>query len=248
MEASAEVTVTGMRLGKRAPKFDRRTLRMAKYIDPSMFSALPTSIDWRAKAQLPWDMLGNDKYGDCTCAALGHCEQVWTANAGTEKEVTTEQVVEFATYCDALEGANMLDVLNKYRARGIAGDQALAFAAFDTTPEFLRYAIAMFGAAYIGVSLPVLAQSQDIWDYVDHANGNEIGSWGGHAISLHAYEPGRYGLVTWGAPKWMTEAFFTKYCDEAYVVLSQDWIDAQGKSPSGFDIDALRADLGALGL
>ncbi|MDQ6720491.1 MAG: hypothetical protein M3003_06825 [Candidatus Dormibacteraeota bacterium] len=180
---------------------------------------------------------------NCTCAALGHCEQVWTANSGSELIVTTEQVVEFATFCNALQGANMLDVLNKYLTRGIAGDKGLAFAAFDASPQLLRYAIATFGAAYIGVGLPVLAQSQDIWDFVDHSNGNEPNSWGGHAISVHAYEPGRYGLITWGQPKWMTELFFTKYCDEAYVILSQDWIDAQGKAPSGFDMAALKADL-----
>jgi len=49
--------------------------------------------------------------------------------------------------------------------------------------------------------------------------------------------------VTWGALKRMTWAFWSRYCDEAWCVLSTDYL-ADGRSPAGFDLEALRGDLG----
>jgi hypothetical protein len=43
----------------------------------------------------------------------------------------------------------------------------------------------------------------------------------------------------------MTWGFFKKYCDEAYVVLSRDWLGSSDKNPSGFDLSTLLADLKA---
>ena len=44
----------------------------------------------------------------------------------------------------------------------------------------------------------------------------------------------------------MTNAFFDAYCDEAYALLSQDWIENSGMSPSGFNLAGLTADMQAL--
>jgi len=41
----------------------------------------------------------------------------------------------------------------------------------------------------------------------------------------------------------MTWGFLDTYCDEAYAVLSQDWIEKSGLAPSNFDLTALQADL-----
>ena len=49
-------------------------------------------------------------------------------------------------------------------------------------------------------------------------------------------------MVTWGALKRMTWAFWDRYCDEAWCVLSPDFL-AAGRSPQGFDLDALLHDL-----
>ena len=49
-------------------------------------------------------------------------------------------------------------------------------------------------------------------------------------------------FVTWGALKQMTWAFFERYVDETYALLSQDFL-ASGKAPNGFDLAALKSDL-----
>lgn len=42
----------------------------------------------------------------------------------------------------------------------------------------------------------------------------------------------------------MTWSFMSVYCDEAYAVLSQDFLSA-GRAPNGFRMDELQRDLGA---
>jgi hypothetical protein len=45
----------------------------------------------------------------------------------------------------------------------------------------------------------------------------------------------------------MTWGFWDAYCDEAYAVLSKDWISkVNKKAPNQFDFQTLRADLAAL--
>ena len=68
-------------------------------------------------------------------------------------------------------------------------------------------------------------------------------SWGGHAVPILAYDSRTLTCITWGAKKRMTWGFFARYCDESYAPLSLDWLNAQGKTPEGLDLDALQADL-----
>jgi hypothetical protein len=54
-------------------------------------------------------------------------------------------------------------------------------------------------------------------------------------------------VVTWGALKSMSWQFYDAYMDEAFAVLSTDWISASAKTaPSGFDMAALQQDLAAV--
>jgi hypothetical protein len=42
----------------------------------------------------------------------------------------------------------------------------------------------------------------------------------------------------------MSWKFYQTYCEEAYAVLSKDFIDAKnGRTPAGFDLAALERDL-----
>ncbi|MGA2987490.1 MAG: hypothetical protein ABSG32_27175 [Terriglobia bacterium] len=124
-------------------------------------------------------------------------------------------------------------------------------------------AIWLFGGAYIGIELPISAQNQDVWDVAANPGpDDEPGSWGGHAVYLAAYDfrnlasgasstphptpnPQSPTLtcVTWGQIKKMTWAWFSKYCSEAYALVSNDWIEANEVAPSGFDLATLEADL-----
>ncbi len=67
-------------------------------------------------------------------------------------------------------GGIELDVLNDWQKQGFAGDTLMAFA--DPRPANLtevHQSIALFGGVYIGLSLPLTAQTQDVWDVVPKA-------------------------------------------------------------------------------
>jgi hypothetical protein len=56
----------------------------------------------------------------------------------------------------------------------------------------------------------------------------------------------RITCITWGKPKKMTGAWFEKYCSEAYALVSKEWLEVSGVSPSGFDLATLEQDLNAV--
>jgi hypothetical protein len=200
-------------------------------------------------------MMLNDKLGDCTIAGCGHAVQVWTANTGTMVTVPDATILSYYEKWDGYKpgdpstdkGGIELDVLNDWKKSGFAGNKLTAFA--DPKPASLievQQSIALFGGVYIGLSLPITAQTQTVWDVVPNGGANaKPGSWGGHCVFVPKYDQNGLTCITWGAPQAMTLAFWNEYCDEAHTLLSQDWLAAKG-SPSGFDQAQLLADLGAI--
>ena len=240
-----------MRLGKKKAKHDPRTLQMANYLQ---LPKIPNARAWASKLSKPLGVMKNDSLGDCTCAAMGHAVQTWTANAS--KEVTPSDNDIVAAYSavggyvpgnpGTDNGAVELDVLNYWRKTGLSGKKIAAYVA--TEPQNLvhvKAAIELFGGCYIGLALPISAQSQKVWSVPSgglHGNGTP-GSWGGHAVWVLAYDTHTLTCITWGKLQKMTWQFWGNFCDEAYGILSPDWIKKSGKSPSGFDINQLMTDL-----
>jgi hypothetical protein len=252
VEASAQVIVPGRRLGKLPSKFDERTARLAKFIDVHAPRKAPKSHTAIKKVSDPWGMMKNDALGDCTCAALGHHVQIWTANNGAERTPADDAVVELYNRVNGGKdnGANMLDVLNSFSSFGLAGlDKPSAFVSVERMNlELVRYAAWLFGGLYAGYDLPVTAQGQGKrWDYLPNTNGNEAGSWGGHATaSAVKYDPKGYWIVSWGDLYYVTNEFHNAYCSELYAILDPDWLGDDQRSPQGFRLKALQQYLASL--
>jgi hypothetical protein len=68
----------------------------------------------------------------------------------------------------------------------------------------------------------------------------------GHCIPAVGYDADQLWIVTWGELKSMGWDFYNAYADEAYAVLSQDFIDNSGVAPAGLDLQTLKADLAEL--
>jgi hypothetical protein len=254
MEASPGVIVPDRRLGKLPPKFDPRTLRMSKYAKRKTLRATPKTqnrLSRVMKVRGVWDLYANDELGDCTCAGAAHmdtCHKVWGKQPGGF--FTRQQVIEmYSKYCGYVpgqpstdNGGYLLDVLNGLRKDGIIK----AFVALDPqNDEHMRYAIHVFGGVYSGLMLPVSAQSEKIWTKTD-GPGSDPWSWGGHCVFTGAYTTKLYRCVTWGAMQSMTYDWRKRYMDEAFAVIDEDWIRANGKSVTGFDMKQLEADLATL--
>jgi hypothetical protein len=252
-----------LRLGRIKPA-EPPKLRLAKYLDEAVvLPATPPTADFYS-AVPAWPMYENDSLGDCTCAAPGHMVQAWSAAAGAMKTMDDADVVRmyWETGDPAADsgsaggptdtGRNEMSVLDYWRKQGIGAgqtwvDKITAYAGVEASNlDLVKAAIALFGGVYIGVALPLTAQGQSVWDVVDEPGRDEPGSWGGHAVNIVGYDEDEFVLVTWGGLMRMTVAFFEKYVDEVYAVLSPDFLGGEGHSPAGFDLVALEADLSAL--
>jgi len=239
-----------MKLGKREPQIDSKRLKLKRYL-PDLPSP-PQATDWIG-AIAAWGQMKNDVLSDCVFAGIGHAIQTFTANTGigVMSTIPDDEIVElyseWAGYDpknpESDQGYFEVDALNHWRKEGFAGHQLLGYA----DPEVgdithIKQTILLFGGVYIGLSLPLTAQKEEMWS----ATNDEPGSWGGHAVWVPSYNPTGPICITWGQPKPMTWSFFRKYTDEAHCLLSQDFMTAQGTGASGFDLAALQADLEAI--
>lgn len=245
-----------MKLGKQAPKIDSRTLMLADYITAAL-PAAPRAFSYADKVGASWGMMHNDTLGDCTCAAAGHMIMAWTScSKGKASRPTDAAILKAYSAVSGYNpktgandnGAVELDVLNYWRKTGVGGHVIGAFAATTLNNiDHVKAAVYLFGGCYIGISLPISAQNQDVWDLpAGGATGDGAkGSWGGHAVCVVGYDEQGPSVITWGAVKKMTWAFWNTYCDESYAIISNDFLN-NGKTPAGFDMAALQADLKAI--
>lgn len=248
-----------MKLGKHTPVHDDRTLMFATYAT-SALPAPPPQVNYATAVTVPWGMMDNDTYGDCTCAAAGHLVLEWTANNGKPTVIPDPTILAFYNHfahgvADA--GANMLQVLKYWRSAGVGGHHITAFVAVDLKNQTQAcQSVDLFGGCYIGVELPNFAVQPpaggnllDIpWVVpADGPVGNAAPNpQNGHCIPAVAYDQQNLYIVTWGQVKAMSWEFYNAYADEAFAVLSPDWFSAAGKAPAGFDLAQLTADLKGL--
>jgi len=233
-------------LGKLPKKHDDRNLQFAKYLKADVLPPLPDKVDYTDGIS-GWGMMLNDKIGDCTIAAVGHLIEAWTDGKEIVPDSTIQAVYSAISGYDPVTGNNdngcaELDVLNYWQTTGVNGDTIGAFAEIDINqPIDIKTALYMFNGVYIGVNLPESAETEfennQPWVVV---NGSPIE--GGHAIILVGFDNTYYYAVTWGAVVSIDPAWITKYMDEAYAIISNDYFSGT-KTAEGFDIATLTADL-----
>ena len=233
---------TTRRLGKTAPRLDRRTLQLHRYITPDLPTP-PITRRWDAAAT-DWGVMGNDQYGNCVIATAAHAILTWRANElGDTARITDSAVVDLSREMGALDGYNILDRLSYWRKHGMWGHPLWAYAQIaSSNTELLKSAIDIFGAADIGLALPTAWKDAPVWD-TGHGRRYVEGSWGLHSVPVVGYDANQVYVVTWGAIQPMTWRGFLSYCDEAYALITPDWLARQGTTPSGFDLETLRASL-----
>jgi hypothetical protein len=242
------------KLGKKPPVIDKRTLRLKNYL--AQPTPPPSVTSYQKVAS--WPMYYNDKYGDCTCAAAAHMIQNWTANAATQIKPPNSTVLAFYEHFVGTppppdEGCNMLSVLKYWRASGLDKHKVTAFAALDLQNQSqAKSAVYLLGGMYIGVELPNFAVQGDMltvpWVVPP---GGPVGDAApnpknGHCIPAVGYDADQLWIVTWGELKSMGWDFYNAYADEAFAIVSQDFIGKSGVSPEGLNLKAMQADLAKL--
>lgn len=255
-----KVRVEDLFLGKAEPKEDTRTLKLATFMDLAALPTPPSSVDYTTGEDAPWGELLNDRIGCCTCAACGHIRQVTSSMVGQQVSIQDQAILQAYMAVsgyrpddinnpqtnDSDQGANMLDVCNYWRKTGIAGSKIAGFASVNLTNTVeVKQALYIFGNVYLGLALPRTAADQiragKRWSVLSLSGTGKPGSWGGHAVNIAYYTTQSWGLLTWGQKQLATRAFVKDYGDEAYVVLTPDWVNqVTQKAPNGFDVPGLQ--------
>jgi hypothetical protein len=248
-----------VKLGRAKPyaRTEKPRLILEHYLDSSALPPPPPVVD-RASEVASWPMYGNDRIGDCTCAAAGHMIQAWTCYAGSEVTLTEADVIGAYSAVSGYDpatgandnGANEQDVLNYWLKTGIGGHKIAGFAQLASVDNLVlaKQALNIFGTLYLGINMPQSAMDQfnagEPWSYA-----GDLNSIGGHAVPVQAWQTdvtGEIEVVTWGRVQRMTRGFWWNYVEEAWVVFSGDWMTPKGVAVSGIDRAGLRADFTSL--
>jgi hypothetical protein len=245
------------KLGKKAGAVrDRRTLHLSEFLT---IDQVPER--WRiAASQADWPVFGNDRVGDCTCASLcGHRVLAQERSARqNETPVTTDDVLRvygvITGWPQQDPGAYLIDVLREVRSNGFGmerdGTRHTIGAYADVAPlrhDHVKVGAHLFGGLYLGVGLPSSASDEINQGRAWEATADPAYSWGGHAVWLVGYDAHSVTVVTWGQEQKASWEWWDKYVDEAWAVISEDFLTKRERTPQGLDVAALEEALEALG-
>jgi hypothetical protein len=243
------------KLGKLAPKWNRKTLPMGRYLLPAALPPPPAKAYYEYKIG-SWGMMGNDQFGDCTCACAAHEVMNRTTHASAAVVPTDEQVLAmYASVCPGFDpatdandnGAAITDALAYMANTGLAGHKIDGWAAIDYTTQLtIKQGIYLFGSVNIGVQVPASAMDQTKAGQPWTVLANDGGIEGGHCIPLMGYGLEGLTCITWGALQQMTWDWFETYTDEAYVELALDWVNTRGTAVNRMNMAQLTQDLAAI--
>jgi hypothetical protein len=255
------------KLGKLPFVKDDRDLKLADYIDKTVLPTAPKSTD-DYKTFVDWLIFLNDQIGCCGISGIYHLLMLWIKQSGNNPEIEDANVLGVYEKISGYNpndpnsdvGVILRDVLKYWKNEGIPDKNGIlhkiaAFVKLNIKDHNeIKIAQYLLSGLYIGFNVPAYAMQQfekgQIWD-VQTKNANIEGG--------HCVVPTGYGtiiilkvtkdgvwVITWGKVQFMTWAFWDKYVDEAWAVLDTEFL-TNGKSPDGFNLTQLQADLKKLG-
>jgi hypothetical protein len=208
------------------------------------------------------NILGNDTYGDCAEAGAYGLAQIQSNNTDPSDPIvpTTAQALALYTAVTGFnpndpatdQGTVLTDLLTYWQKTGFeittrsgktSVSQIVGWASLDISNfSLLRYAAYTFGGAYLGINCPQKCETDTTnWNF-----GPGLPIAGGHCI-VQSGEGSRGGKMrSWGMFIPASADFMGAYLDEGYVVVTPAWLNAQGTSPSGLNLDGLVAAMKAL--
>ncbi len=243
--------------GKRAPKRLLGLPALGDFLDKAKaWPAVPPKGWELAVPEAELDILGNDEWGDCAEAGYMHLLQAQSYNNRRPVQPTLEETLALYTAVTGFDpaagpsgenptdnGTALTDLLTHALKNGVTAGGVLhkiaGYAALDVSSlAQLRWAAYTFGGLYLGINCPAECQrNTDNWNF---APGLPIE--GGHCIVQLGQGADGGHVDSWGMNIPVSNSFILGYVDEGYIVITEDWIDAQiGKTPTGLDLSGLLA-------
>lgn len=249
------------KLGRTARKYNPSVPHFSTMVKKLSWQwpAMPAILDTAQSFPVDYDygMLGNDTHGDCTCATVYHCNQVWDKDAqnsilnvsnNTALQLYREMGWDGTEATDT--GCNEQDVLTYLIKAGAPLDNGTrkkisAFFEVDVrNMDDIKRVIYECGTCYIGMQMPAeIAQAgyPEVWDITSSPHFE-----GGHAFNLVGYDATGFIFITYGKKYKMTYKFWQATADEAYAIISPDWVEQTGKTPFGLTASDLTEQMAAL--
>ena len=236
---SSEPRIAG-KLGRQAARIPVALGWLSKY---ATLPAGPDEVQRPAFASYGWGMCGNDRLGDCTFAAWVHAVEAISLLSGDPVEQPSDDSVgqAYLTFTHGQDsGAVEAEVLATAHSVGILGHTLDAYAPRNGGLAELESIVAIFGVAYLGVTL-----TQSDMDAFGSGEPWTLGSdnrmIGGHAIPVVEYDrPGRMAkVVTWGREQLVTYEWLAARTDETWAIIPDD----AAPGLNGLDLAQLEADL-----
>lgn len=243
------------KFGRTAKREDKRTLLFSNYAvalpaPPAGYSSYQRVM---AKLNVGWPQIpelfpmdGNDTVGDCTIAALAHCDTTFSAIVGQNSIMAQADVLTlyFQLTGGQDTGLNELDVLNYWRSNKVGNSQVYAYVSVDPKNHVhVMQAISMFDMVYTGFNVPN--------NCLDQFNANE--PWAnpntmtgeGHAVPFGSYSADYLRCLTWGSTQLATWEWWDVCVDECYALLPTE-AGEPDFNIQGFNLAQLQADLAAV--
>jgi hypothetical protein len=240
---------TGLLPSPEPPKLAFKT-----YLLPHLLPPIPPTFGHQyLYPRRGWGMLGNNVLGDCTVAGSMHAVMLWRSVIKKPVRFTTLDAKEdyFAITGGVDSGADMVAVAKYWQSIGFRDSKAnrhKILAYMQTDPANLEHADAacfLFDAVGLGIEVGEAEMN-------DFSQGRP---WDDPNTSVDGYHYVPYVgkdfdyryVVTWGGIQPVTERWYKAKVNEVVPILSDEDLLADGKSEDGFDMDALMADLEAVG-
>jgi hypothetical protein len=244
---STEELPVQVKFGRKPPK-NAPALMLADILT-GVIPEHPLSEDYLARLK-NWQMLGNDRYGDCVAVTWANMRRLVTGVlTPVECYPTLDQVISlyktqnpnFPTQDDGMDIQTCLEYLA--HNGGPDGGRLVAFAKVNISNlEEVKAALAIFGCLWIGIYVQQANMThfnQGVpWDYVP-GSPNE----GGHSILGGGYlgaATNDVRFITWAQETGFTDNFWNRQTEEAWVAI---WPEQLGtvQFMEGIDLNKLAA-------
>jgi len=218
-------------------------------------------IDRESKVK-DWPMYLNDQLGSCTIAEKGHQFGAMRVYAGFPEPLFSE--AEILTAYSAVSGyipgdpftdngADPVTVLQRMSQVGLTDTtghvhKVSGWAAFGDprNASLMAQVLNTFGSVSIAFNCTQNFE-EDFNAGLPVTYDPNSPSVGGHMVCLQRRSVGGVGVlqeITWGAIQRVTRRYNWHQVQDAYVVISEDWITANGTTVEGLDLEQLLADMG----
>lgn len=248
-----------MKLGKLPARINSVHLKLATYLDAAAILPKIPAAFGHDNLVATYGMLANDAVGDCVFAGAAHETMLWCKESGHDATFTPGSVLSdysavtgYNPDDPATDQGTDMQVAASYRRRigvldatGRRHKVGAYVALTPGDPDQLAAAAYVFGSVGVGIRFPDYAMAEFTagkpWAVRHGVQKIE----GGHYIPVCGRAAnGNFHVVTWGKVQEMTEGFYRRFCDEAIVYFSEEFLTA-GTSPEGFNRAQLLTDLNA---